>query len=133
MNLWKRFNPKQKKFKQKTKINKKQQKNNIKMNPRKTFSRAMISLAGIALASGLAGCEDPTTQSPIPKSTDYFAVVPMSRSSGMALTSGDFNNDGNLDFVVGSSDNWQEGILYFYQGDGKGNFTLKPKQMDKKY
>ena len=49
MNLWKRFNPKQKKFKQKTKINKKQQKNNIKMNPRKTFSRAMISLAGIGI------------------------------------------------------------------------------------
>lgn len=52
-----------------------------------------------------------------------FAEIPMWRE-GMAMTSGDFNRDGNLDFIVGVYKDWNA-RLYLFEGDGKGNFKLK--------
>ncbi len=53
--------------------------------------------------------------------------------SGIALTSGDFDGDGDLDFIVGSlnydpnHDRFGDysGKMYLYLNDGKGNFALK--------
>ena len=63
----------------------------------------------------------------------YFASVPMPPESGIALTSGDFDGDGDVDFIVSAfkpgSDDPAQGALYLFLNDGKGNFTLKePKQ-----
>lgn len=49
------------------------------------------------------------------------AEVPQYYESGIALTSGDFDNDEDLDFIVGSYNN--EGRLYLFENDGKGNFA----------
>ena len=61
--------------------------------------------------------------------TPYFAGVSMYWQSGMAINSGDFDNDGDLDLIVGANDgsDRNQGKLYFYENDGKGNFTLRPK------
>ena len=59
-------------------------------------------------------------------SVDYFATVPMWTGSGMALTSGDFDNDQDLDVIVGAViPGTYHGRLYFLENDGKGNFTKR--------
>ena len=87
----------------------------------------IVSLAGLSLV----GCpkNDPAVYQgePIPEEPTpmaYFAEVPMVVDSGMAMTNGDFDNDGDLDFIVGAR--WHGGRLYFYENDGTGNFRLKP-------
>lgn len=46
----------------------------------------------------------------------------------VTMTSGDFNNDGNPDLIIGIG-SWKDGNyaerLHFYEGDGKGNFKLR--------
>ena len=44
--------------------------------------------------------------------------------SGMALTSGDFDNDEDLDVIIGVNAG-NHGQLYFLENDGKGNFTKR--------
>jgi hypothetical protein len=58
--------------------------------------------------------------------------------SGIALAAGDYNNDGNLDFVVGAKPNNhfnnQGTCIYLFAGDGKGNFKqgIKAEQGESK-
>jgi hypothetical protein len=73
---------------------------------------------------------------PLPTSTPtpYFAGIPMFFKSEMAIVKGDFDNDGDEDIIVGaycpnlSYEDNNKGKLYFYENDGKGNFTLRQKE-----
>jgi hypothetical protein len=64
---------------------------------------------------------------------NYFDEVLMnSYESSLTMTSGDFDGDGDLDLIVGSNTHdWNSklgsytGKLFFYEGDGKGNFTKR--------
>jgi hypothetical protein len=57
---------------------------------------------------------------------DYFAHFETHFHSGMALTSGDFDSDGDLDVIVGAyNSNKEGGTLHFLENDGKGNFTAR--------
>ncbi len=83
------------------------------------------------IAAGLLGCEENEQKETLPEPPKYFATVPMTSESGMALTSGDFDGDGDLDLIVGTSLDFSgKGNLYLYLNDGKGNFT--PKELAKK-
>lgn len=88
---------------------------------------------GSIIAAGLLGCDESPQKETSPEPPKYFAAVPMFLESGMALTSGDFDGDGDLDLIVGSL-NYDKnhdhlydysGKIYLYLNDGKGNFTLK--------
>lgn len=58
---------------------------------------------------------------------DYLTEFPMYHKSGMALISGDFDKDGDLDLIAGSyHPRKDKARLYFFENDGKGNFTLRP-------
>jgi|SRR3989338_3397312 len=104
------------------------------------FKTAILGLSSLALATGFAGCENnyqfqqaeqvPAEQVPKQITQDYFARIAATSNSGVSSTSGDFNNDGNLDLVIGGVAGkglGYSGYFYLYEGDGKGNFTLKPK------
>ena len=78
---------------------------------------------GSIIAAGLLSCNE---NKEIPeKPPKYFATVSMNADSGMALTNGDFDGDGDLDFIVGAFEWNNGGQLYLYLNDGKGNFTSK--------
>ena len=101
-------------------------------------------LVGSALVVGsLDGCSDSYYSNMEKKiapenSQDYFAELPMSPKSNMAMmTNGDFDGDGDLDLIVGTintsamamTTNYSNVQFYFFENDGKGNFTLKkPEQ-----
>lgn len=70
--------------------------------------------------------EPQTVEEPTPKS--YFALVDMWHDSGMTMTNGDFDGDGDLDLVVGAYKS-KYGKLYFFENDGEGNFRLKPQSI----
>ncbi|MFY7998386.1 MAG: FG-GAP repeat domain-containing protein, partial [Candidatus Kapaibacteriota bacterium] len=38
---------------------------------------------------------------------------------------GDFNKDGNMDYVFGSPDAAPNNLMYYYRGNGTGNFTFR--------
>jgi hypothetical protein len=90
---------------------------------------AALCIAGTSILS----CRDDSSQSenipqsapPVPK---YFAELPAKSvsysSSTIAIASGDFDNDGYLDIVVGiTNTSTDKARLYFFKGSGKGNFT----------
>lgn len=61
-----------------------------------------------------------------PEKVNYFGEIPM--KDGIAMTSADFDGDGDVDLIVGTnysmgSDN--DARLYFFENDGKGNFKLR--------
>jgi hypothetical protein len=61
-----------------------------------------------------------------PQPTDYFAII-KGIWHEVAMTSGDFDGDGDPDLIVGGySQNTREARLYLFENDGKGNFKLKP-------
>ena len=100
-----------------------------------TFGRnlAGLVLVGLAGMTGLCVYEsnrDPSGEvekepEPMPK---YFAEIPVGYRSGMAMISGDFDGDGDLDFIVGAHNGSgvnANGRLYHFDNDGEGNFTLR--------
>jgi hypothetical protein len=85
-------------------------------------------LTGFALIglAGIIGCGNKNKQNTNTNRPDHFASIPTKYNSGMALTSGDFDGDGDIDIIAGS---YMPGYLdkaglYFFQNDGKGRFTL---------
>lgn len=77
------------------------------------------------VAAGLLGCKENTQKETPPEPPKYFATFSQDSESGMALTNGDFDGDGDLDLIVGARPWTEGGQLYLYLNDGKGNFTLK--------
>src|SRR3989344_6688639 len=75
------------------------------------------------LAGLISGCEGQDKLKDVMPDY-YFASVPMISTSGMALTTGDFNEDGHLDLIVGAKvgNLSDRAKLYLFLGDGKGNF-----------
>lgn len=86
---------------------------------------AAVSLTtGCLPASDREGIEQEPTK-------PYFAEVPMRFDSGIAMTNGDFDGDGDLDIIVGAREgaiSTNGGRLYHFENDGLGNFTLKTKK-----
>ncbi len=60
-----------------------------------------------------------------PKS--YFSEIPLHHNlstASVAITSGDFDKDGDLDIVVANLDD-KGTRLYFFEGNGHGGFKLR--------
>ena len=68
-----------------------------------------------------------------PEMVDYFGSIDLYHklsTASVAITSGDFNNDENLDVVIANLDD-NGTRLFFYEGDGKGNFKLRKYEKKK--
>ena len=91
--------------------------------------RKILTYAGvIGFGLGtLGGCNREEPNQSALDNKDHFATFNMQYQSGMAITNGDFDGDGDLDIIVGAchSGPLYEGRLYFFENDGKGNFKLK--------
>jgi len=82
--------------------------------------KGLVALLG-ALAIGPVFANQANT----PQGMDYFNRVFNISESGAEVAAGDFDGDGYLDFVSGSSlpDNYV--MLTLHKNDGKGNFTKR--------
>ncbi len=75
-----------------------------------------IARAYLFLGNGRGGFSKPVPVADIPKCY----------SSSVSITAGDFNRDGNLDFIMSAIIPGAEEIhSYLFLGDGKGNFTQR--------
>src|SRR4030042_1199330 len=94
-------------------------------------AKNLITAIGLSVLL-FTGCEKDKVELRKPEQyeiADYFATFPMAGESGMAMESGDFDKDGDLDLIVGAykSDGLNgTGKLYFFENDGRGN--LKPRK-----
>ena len=103
------------------------------MNIRKNIAYGLALTTLVAGITGFLGCkpksqwqnQEPAKQEQKEEKTaSYFAKVPLSSKGSLKTEVGDFNNDGNLDLIVIAEDSREwEAKLYFFKGDGKGNFT----------
>ena len=82
-----------------------------------------IITGGLAIA-GLAGLVGLYQKKEL--TTPHFAELPMYSNSGMGMTSGDFDRDGDLDLIVGARGIRSGAKLYKFNNDGKGNLQ-QPK------
>ncbi len=83
-------------------------------------------------ALSLLGCKEKYIYEIInkfPNENPYFVIVPMTSRSGIAIIGGDFDEDGDIDFIVGTRINSfntsRARKLYFFENDGKGNFKVR--------
>jgi hypothetical protein len=92
------------------------------------FRKTLTYGVAVGLSFGaLGGCGRETVDDKVESGKHYFAEIPM--SEGIALTSADFDGDGDIDFVVGSRRSGTcRGRLYYFENDGKGNFTLRKSE-----
>jgi len=72
----------------------------------------VISLSALTL---LGGCK-----SKVPEPKIY--LIP---GSNMSIGAGDFDDDGDKDYLIIDCSVPLANKLYFFENDGKGNFTLK--------
>lgn len=93
----------------------------------------LITALGLStlLLTGCGGSGNNQTtraQEEVPKPVPYFAkILGVDVDSGMTMTSGDFDNDGDSDVIVGAiNHDTAEGRTYFLENDGKRKF--KPKR-----
>jgi hypothetical protein len=96
----------------------------------KLYQKMITYGALIAGLVGLTGCEVDSDKThskeiEITHHNDYFATVPTNLKSRITISSGDFDGDGDLDFIVGITRWSRDGELRIFINDGKGNFTLK--------
>ena len=92
------------------------------------YQRIIMGGSVLAALSGFLGCEKKVDQGYQTKEfaePSHFATVPMVYNTGLAMTSGDFDGDGDLDLIVGATkiSGADEGRLYQFNNDGKGNFS----------
>ncbi len=88
----------------------------------KSFLIGSVMLAGL---SGLSGCKPEKAYAERNEPPAYFTSVPAYDGAAVAITSGDFNEDGHLDFILTTNYNpgsSTQSKTYLYLGDGKGNF-----------
>lgn len=91
-----------------------------------------IMLAGLA---GLLGCEVVKKPKPVePQTKDFFMELSV-YAVGIGSASDDFDNDGDKDVMVISSEhigkNFYSMRFRILENDGKGNFTLKQYPVNK--
>ncbi len=100
------------------------------MNLKQLVFGGCVVLGLFSCVEGKYSDESETSPQPTITETPYFSEFPMIHESGMAINSGDFDGDGDLDLIVGANAGSfiDSGKLYFYENDGKGNFTLRPKR-----
>jgi len=89
-----------------------------------------LSAFGALNALSLNGCytekEKEMIKAEALKPKSYFSEIPMHHglsTASVAITSGDFDKDGDLDIVVAGLDN-NGTRLYFFENDGNGIFRL---------
>ena len=106
------------------------------------MERKRLLGAGLATLIGIIGC-DSSNVSPLPERANvtttetkikmpitYFAEIDNTQyhDGSVAITSGDFDGDGDLDFIVacnetkGNSAEDKVTRIYLFKNDGKGNF-----------
>ena len=88
------------------------------------LKKIMIGSAAVVLGLvGLNSC--PNSKNRVTRGMNdfkYFAEIPMVER-GMALTSSDYDGDGDVDIIVGARKVGIGGVrLYLFLNDGKGNF-----------
>ena len=104
-----------------------------------TFSLALGVATGLGISNLFDSKNDNNQKDNVEKEvikTLYFAEVSKGyHNTSPCLTTGDFNNDGNLDFILAKDSSEINSIntrLYFFAGDGKGSFTLVEKTKEEK-
>ncbi|MBR9683360.1 hypothetical protein GOV03_02360 [Candidatus Woesearchaeota archaeon] len=92
-----------------------------------TYGALIAGLSGLTGCTKSAGSEEVAPQ--VAPQPDYFASVALDYARDLRTIKGDFDGDGDLDLIVSarSANNTigQQGKLYLFLNDGKGNFTLK--------
>jgi hypothetical protein len=86
------------------------------------YKKIVTGIVILSTLSALTGCSSKkkeSQQTNNPK-IGYSATIP-AWYEGIALTSGDFDGDGDLDVIAASTIN-NEGPLYLLKNDGNGNF-----------
>ena len=78
-----------------------------------------------SLVAGLSACNDPETNKSEVENDDYFATISDAANShtGLALITGDFDMDWDLDFIVGTI-NENDVRLYRFVNNGSGEFGI---------